>query len=140
MILLLIVLVVSLLSFASYMYCWRDIMTGNPHILSLRQMTTIMDRHVLNLIFGAHEKDYRYWLSPTGLIWFRKQWSGYYYREIAADALCAIGALYFLSKNTPQEVTTAFLLLAITCQGITIYSAVIQVKRWRHQIEEELGG
>ncbi len=135
--LLLLVLLVSALSLASYIYCWRDIMGGRPHIISLRQITCIMDRHLLDVMFGKHEPDYRYALSPSTRRWFVRQWGLYYLREIAADWLCILGAFYFWFMQ-PHPLTLSFILLALCCQGINIVQSVWLVQRWRHQIMEEL--
>ncbi|MCE2926308.1 MAG: hypothetical protein LW823_01490 [Rickettsiales bacterium] len=135
--LLIMILIISAMSLASYVYCWRDIMQGNPHIISLRQITCIMDRNMLDMIFGKHEAGYRYLLSPYSRKWFRTQWGFYYLRETAADWLCIIGALYFWFIPD-HPLTLSFVLLAVCCQGINITQSVLLVRRWRHQILEEL--
>jgi len=135
--LLLVVLLLSALSLASYVYCWRDVMRGHPHIISLRQITCIMDRHLLDIMFGRHEAGYRYTLSPHARRWFARQWGGYWLREVAADAVCIIGALYFWFMDD-RPLMVSFLLLALTCQGINMVQSMWLVRRWRHQIIEEL--
>jgi hypothetical protein len=135
--LLLIILVISAMSLSSYVYCWRDVMGGRPHIISLRQITCIMDRSLLDVMFGKHEAGYRYLLSPSMRHWFRRQWGLYYLREISADWLCIIGALYFWFLPA-HPLTFSFVLLAVCCQGINIAQSVLLVRRWRHQIIEEL--
>lgn len=126
------------LSLLSYLYCWWDIQSGSPHIISLRQITNIMDRHLLDRIFGAHKEGYVYELSPQKLAFIRLVWGGYYYRELAADTICMIGAYYYMTQAAAPAFVLLFIVLATTCQAINFVFSIRLVRRWKHQIREEL--
>src|SRR5437868_5178985 len=86
----------SALSLLSYVYCWQDIRTGRPHIISLRQITTIMDRNRLNQMFGPPEKGYYYMLSPEQLYGLIQSRRWFYVCECAADITCALGVWLYM--------------------------------------------
>lgn len=132
------IFIIAALSFLSYLYCWNDIQGGRPHIISLRQITNIMDRNVLDLLFGPHEPGYYYALSTEKLAIFRRAWGKYFYREITADGLCMLGAYRYMTGAAPGEWMGVFILLAALCQGINVYYSLRLVRQWAHQIREEL--
>ena len=137
--LLLTIFIVAALSLLSYAYCWRDIQGGRPHIISLRQITGIMDRHRLDAIFGAHGRGYCYEFPPALLRAFNRAWRGYCYREIAADGVCMLGAYRYMTGDAAADTVWWFVLLAGACQAINFGYSIHLVRRWSHQIREEIG-
>jgi hypothetical protein len=125
------------LSLVSYSYCWHDIKTGRPHIISLRQITTIMDRHRLNAMFGPPGAGYRYKLSPQMLRTLVKGRIFYFYSETAADCVCLVGSYLYLTKQVQASVGW-FILLAVICQAVNVAHSILLVRKWSHQIKEEL--
>lgn len=132
------IFIAAALSLVSYLYCWWDIRGGHPHIISLRQITNIMDRHILDLLFGNHDRGYYYTLSPEKLVIFRRAWGGYYYREIAADGICMIGVYRYMTGLASPDTVGWFILLATVCQAINFAYSILLIRRWSHQIREEL--
>lgn len=128
----------SALSLISYVYCWNDIKSGRPYILSLRQITTIMDREKLNQMFGPPERGYFYKLDPLALRVLIKDRQGFYYRECAADLVCVYGAWRYMTHEVGDVTTVLFILLASTCQGINLVYGYLLVKKWGSQIREEI--
>lgn len=126
------------LSLLSYLYCWHDIQSGAPHIISLRQVTSIMDRERLNRLFGAPEPGYIYKLNPQRLKSFVRRHRYYIWRECAADLICMVGAWRYLAGDADPQGLPLFLLLATLCQGINILWSLYLVRKWAHQIKEEL--
>ncbi len=133
-----VIFLVSLLSLASNLYCWNDIKSGRPHIISLRQITLIMDRHVLNRIFGEPQPGYRYPLSPSVLTQFIRARRGYVYREMTADLLCMLAAWRYWTGMAPAALEAWFVLIAGLCQGISLVYSLWLVRKWGHQIHEEI--
>jgi hypothetical protein len=129
----------SALSLLSYSYCWHDIKTGHPHIISLRQMTNVMDRNRLNNLFGRHDNRYRYHLSPPMLKSFIKNRQWFYHSEMTADAVCLAGAYLYLNADVSAASVGWFILLAGACQVINFAYSIWLVRKWAHQIREELG-
>lgn len=126
------------LSLISYIYCWNDIRGGRPHIISLRQITAIMDRNQLNRLYGKPEPGYYYVLSPaqrTGLIqscrWF-------YTRECAADITCIIGVWLYMTRAIANNNILLFILLASLCQMINLVYSLCLISKWRDQLREEI--
>ena len=137
-VLLITIFCMSGLSLLSYVYCWQDIRRGHPHILSLRQITNIMDRNRLNLLFGNPEPGYYYDLSPVMLAFITRFCGLYYYCEIAADIVCIFGVYHFMTYGAHSPLAGWFVLLAATCQGINFLYSVWLIRRWGHQIREEM--
>jgi hypothetical protein len=137
-ILLLIIFVFAGLSLVSYLYCWADIKGGNPHILSLRQITNVMDREKLNRMFGDPLPGYFYKLEPAAVtqLMARRQW--YFYRECATDAICVLGAWRYMVIDAHPVALRYFLLLAFACQALNLVYSIILVKKWGYQIREEI--
>lgn len=134
----LVIFFTALLSLASYLYCWNDIRRGRPHIISLRQVTLIMDRNALNRLFGQPQPDYRYALPLETLARLIKAKQGYVYLEMAADALCMLGAWRYLTGAAPEALEEWFILLAALCQGVNIVYSMWLVWKWGDQIREEM--
>jgi hypothetical protein len=128
----------SALSLISYVYCWNDIKSGRPYILSLRQITTVMDREKLNQMFGPPERGYFYKLEPQVLYSLLKEKQGFYYRECAADVLCVFGAWRYMTHDVGVATMALFILLASVCQGVNLVYGYFLVKKWGSQIREEI--
>ena len=126
------------LSLLSYLYCWQDIQRGRPHIISLRQITTIMDRNRLNQMFGSPGPGYYYTLSPPQLLalvrW--KQW--FFYLECTADTACLLGVWLYMTGNGLQNSVGWFIVLAGLCQGINLAYSIWLIRKWSFQIREEI--
>jgi len=126
------------LSLISYVYCWHDIRSGRPHILSLRQITAIMDRNRLNQLFGQPEPGYYYALTPAQLyeIIQRRRW--FYTGECAADITCILGVWLYMMGIIANEKILLFLLLAGLCQVINLAYSIRLISKWRGQLREEI--
>jgi hypothetical protein len=135
---LVLIFIMSALSLISYVYCWNDIKTGRPYILSLRQITSIMDREKLNQLFGPPGRGYFYKLAPHVLYTLLKERQYFYYRECAADVLCVFGAWRYMTHEVGDATTALFILLASACQGINLVYGYFLVKKWGGQIREEI--
>ncbi len=138
--LLLVIFLTASLSLVSYLYCWHDIRGGNPHIISIRQITGIMDRDIINAIFGAPQPGYYYQMKPPLTRELQKLWKWRYYQEVAADSVCILGSYYYLNAGGPDIYAAWFVLLAGLCQAISIWISVHLVRKWWHQIAEEMDG
>ena len=136
---LIIIMVISVLSAASYWFCWQDILRGRPNILSLRQVTLIMDRNKLDAIFGKHQPGYVYALSPQMLAAVIRWRKFFVYSEVAAEMVCFFGAYRYLSGVSSPETLPLFVLLAMICQVIDIWMSFSLIRKYWHQIEEEMG-
>ncbi|MBY0406346.1 MAG: hypothetical protein K2Q01_01540 [Rickettsiales bacterium] len=126
------------LSLASYVYCWQDIKTGRPHIITLRQITAIMDRNQLNALFGMPKPGYFYELSEETVHNLLTRYRGYYVRECAADSVCMLGVWRHMQGAAAPETMALFILLAMTCQGVNIIYSMHLIKKYRHQLREEM--
>ncbi len=137
-VLLIVIFITAGLSLVSYIYCWQDIKTGRPHIITLRQITSIMDRNRLTALYGAPEPGYYYTLAPAQVSALLKRYRAYYFTECTADAVCMLGVWRYM--QIPGEVPgqTLFLALAILCQGINIIYSLWLVRKWRDQLREEM--
>lgn len=131
-------LLLSALSLVSYLYCWADILGGRPHIISLRQITGIMDRHKLTDLLGAPEPGYYFALSPQQLGWLKRRFSLNFYREAATDLVCTLGAYRYLNGTADPALAGWFITLAGLCQGINFGYSLWLVRRYAHQIGEEM--
>lgn len=137
-ILLLSIFMLASVSLMSYLYCWTDIRGGKPHILSLRQVTCIMDRAQINQRFGMPDKGYRYKLTPLQLKAFMGRYQYSFYRECATDLVCALGAWRFLTRDASSQLLWGFIVLGLICQGAYLAYSVTLVRKWGHQIREEI--
>jgi hypothetical protein len=133
------VFLIALVSLGSTVYCWNDIQRGHPRILSLRQITLIMDREALNRLFGKPDANFRYTLSPEMLAALLRSRSWYVYSEMAADMLCLYGASRYLNGVAPPSLAATFVLLAVLCQAVNIVYSLWLVHKWGWQIREEMG-
>lgn len=131
------IFIVSALSLISYVYCWQDIHNGRPHITSLRQLTHIMDRNLLNQLFGEPKPGYVYELPPPVLRALVQWKRPFFIQEVLADGLCAYGAYRYMTVDTHPDFVLWFVLLAGVCQGIDLLHSFWLVRRWWHQISEE---
>jgi hypothetical protein len=136
--LLVIIFVAAALSLMSYLYCWQDIKTGRPHIITLRQITSIMDRHRLNAIFGNPEPGYFYTIPPETLAYLIRRYRGFYMRECIADAVCMLGSWRYMLHYADPAGLPLFLCLALACQGINILYSLWLIRKWRDQLREEM--
>lgn len=136
--LLLAILLASSLSMMSYMYCWRDIRRGRPHIISLRQITNIMDRERLNALFGAPMPGYFYPLTKPAKAALVRTYQLHYYIECATDGVCVLGAWRYLVVHAGAAVVWRFIVLAAICQAINVVYSTCMVRKWAHQIKEEI--
>jgi hypothetical protein len=100
------------LSLVSYVYCWQDIRTGRPHILALRQITSIMDRHRLTALFGQPEPGYYYKLTPEQVKALIRRHLNFYIGECAAELVCMLGVWRYMSGSASPDGLPAFILLA----------------------------
>ena len=132
------IFLVSLLSLASYLYCVNDIRGGRPHIVSLRQVTLIMDRKRLSRLFGEPDAGFRYTLAPDTLAAFIKARQGYVYVEMAADLMCMLGAWRYMTGMAPAALEYWFVPLAALCQGVNLAYSMWLVWKWGSQIREEM--
>ncbi len=126
------------LSLVSYVYCWADIKSGRPHILSLRQITNIMDRNRLNELFGKPEPGFFYKLSPEMLAKLIRMRQPFFLRECATDIVCIYGAWRFMTSEAPLLLLWLFVVLAMLCQAVNLLYSLILVKKWGGQIREEI--
>ena len=132
------IFIASALSLVSYVYCWNDIKSGRPHIITLRQITSIMDRNRLNAIYGAPEPGYYYRLSPETVAIICARYRGFYLRECAADLVCMLGVWRAMQGAAHPSGQTLFIALAFTCQAINILYSLWLVRKWRDQLREEM--
>ena len=125
------------LSLLSYVYCWQEVRAGHPHILALRQITAIMDRHQLNRLYGQHDAHYVYHLSPHIITALTRQHRGFFLRECAAEIVCMFGVWRYMTGHAHINYVGWFILLAMLCQGINVLYSMWLVKKWRTQLQEE---
>ncbi len=128
----------ALFSLISYVYCWHDIRTGRPHIISLRQITSIMDRNRLNDLFGRHVTGYYYELTQTQLTHLIQIRRWFYISECSADALCIVAAWFALTGVTNPENTPLIVVLTGLCQGINLVYSFWLISKWHPQLREEI--
>src|SRR5689334_16790296 len=95
--LLLSIFVTASLSLVSYIYCWQDIRHGHPHIISLRQITSVMDRERLTRMFGQPQPGYYYKLTPEQVHNVMKRRGWFFYSECTADIMCLLGAWMYMT-------------------------------------------
>ncbi len=133
------VFLIAALSLASTVYCWCDIQGGRPRSITLRQITLIMDREILNRIFGKPDARYRYTLTPPMQAALLRARAWYAYSEMAADLLCMYGAARFINGEAPPALAGSFLLLAGLCQAVNIVHSLWLVRKWGWQIRDETG-
>ena len=136
--LLVVIFISAAVSLLSYVYCWQDIRSGRPHIISLRQITNIMDRLRLNQWFGTPEPGYFYVLPPEVVRWIMRWRAVFFYRECLADIVCLIGAWWFSVSATETFSVYAFIVMAGVCQGINLLYSYKLLQKWGHQIREEI--
>lgn len=136
--LLIVIFITAALSLLSYVYCWNDIKGGRPHIISLRQITNVMDRDEINRMFGEPEPGYFYPLAPSQITKLLAARRWYYWCECAADSACLLGAWYFYMSGQDGTDVWIFLGLASLCQGINLAWSAWLIRKWRHQIREEI--
>lgn len=132
------VFLIATLSLASYLYCWNDIRRGHPHILSLRQITLVMDREALNRMFGAPDARYRYALAPEALAGVIRARRFYAYSEMAIDAVCALAMWSVVTHRALPVFEDWLVLLAGLAQGINLAYSLWLVRKWGWQIREEM--
>ena len=126
------------LSLVSYIYCWHDIRNGRPHILSLRQITSIMDRNRLNQLFGKPEPGYYYLLTPDQLYGITQQCRWFYTCECAADITCIAGVWLYMTGTIGNANILLFTLLAGLCQMINLAYSIRLIRKWHGQLREEI--
>ena len=136
--LLVLIFISSMLSLMSYVHCWRDVKSGRAHVISLRQISSVMDRTVFNGWFGAPQPGYFYVLTPEQVKWFLRRYAWPVYGECAADAACLFGAWWFASGWGKEEVLLVFVLLAGLCQAMSLGYYFWLMRQWRDQIHEEI--
>ena len=129
---------ISAISLCSWWYCWQDVRGGRPNILSLRQVTLIMDRNLLDTLYGKHGQGYIYTLNKPALAQITRDRRLFVYKEMLADMLCFAGAYRYFIGSAMPDYFPIFLLLATTYQGLSIWYSISLVRRWWHQIEEEM--
>jgi hypothetical protein len=134
------IVLISILTAGSYWFCWQDILRGRPNVLSMRQITLIMDRNKLDAIFGRHQPDYHYALAPEVLAALVRSRKFFVYSEIAAEAVCFIGAYRYLTGVASPETLWLFVVLAVMCEGIDVWMSLSLIRKYWYQIEEEMGG
>jgi len=132
------IFIASALSLVSYVYCWNDIKSGRPHIITLRQITSIMDRNRLNALYGSPEPGYYYRLPPETLAAMLARYRWFYIRECAADLVCMLGVWRYMQGASHPNGQTIFIALALTCQAVNILYSLWLVRKWRDQLREEM--
>lgn len=132
------VFLIATLSLASYLYCWNDVRRGRPHILSLRQVTLIMDREALNRLFGAPGPGYRYVLSAENVAAIARSRRVYVYSEIALDAICMLAAWSVVTHQALPALEDWLVLLAGLAQAINLAYSMWLIRKWGWQIREEI--
>ena len=136
--LLVLIFISGALSLLSYIFCWQDIAAGRPHIISLRQITSIMDRKRLNAHFGAPKRGFYYQLTPVqveGILWRQR---GYMIAECSLDGLCVLGSWWFASGLGSQELELPFIGAAGLSQLLNVLYSFFLLRKWQHQMQEEL--
>jgi len=136
--LLLLIFIIAALSCVSYLYCWHDIKSGRPHIITLRQITGIMDRNRLNSIYGPPQTGYYYPLAADTIRILLNHYRTFYICECAADAVCMLGVWRYMQQLAHPAGLALFIILALTCQGVNIIYSLWLVHKWRDQLREEL--
>jgi len=136
--LLIVIFISAALSLLSYIHCWQDICRGRPHIISLRQITSVMDREWLNRRFGAHEPGYYYKLSPAQIQDIVRKHGWFFYCECAMDTVCLFGAWWFSIGLGSGDMALLFILLAGAGQGLNVAYSFWLMRKWKHQIREEI--
>lgn len=132
------VFVVAALSLLSYVYCWQDIKGGRPHIISLRQILVIMDRHRIDALLGGHGPGYYYRLTPAQVAALLSGRRWFYRRECAADLTCLLGSWLYMTGVGDARAASWFVLLAGLCQGINLAYSLWLIGKWRDQLKEEI--
>lgn len=130
----------ALLSLASWWFCWRNVMGGRPHILSMRQITLIMDRERLDTLYGKHKPGYVYELNEAALGQIKRQHRGNMIKEMAADLLCLVGSYNYLMSDEPAGSMLTFAMFAGIYQMLTLWYSFKLVNPYWEQINEEMGG
>lgn len=136
--LLILIFISAGLSLLSYTYCWQEIRGARPHILALRQITSIMDRHELNQLFGRPEPGFFYPLSPEQVRGLTRHYRWFYLRECTAEAICMLGVWRYMTGAAIPEGESLFIGLALTCQGVNFLYSLWLIRKWRDQLQEEL--
>ena len=136
--LLIVIFICAALSLLSYIHCWQDIRGGRPHIISLRQITSVMDRERINQWFGAPARGYYYKLSPEQLQSILRRRGWFFYTECAVDIVCLFGTWWFATGMGSAEMVWPFILLAGICQGVNLVYSFWLMRKWQHQIHEEM--
>jgi len=136
--LLILIFIAAAMSLVSYVYCWQDIKGGRPHIVSLRQITGIMDRNRLNRRFGIPETGYYYPLSPEQMQDLLRSRAWFFYGECTADAVCLLGVWLYMNGQGDSDFLWWFIALAGICQIINVGFSLWLVHKWREQIREEI--
>lgn len=131
---------ISVLSLGSWLYCWNDVQKGRPNILSLRQITLIMDRHRLDALYGKHGSGYIYELSKESLQQINRDRRMFVYSEMLADGCCFFGVYRYFTGTMDTSLLPLFMTLAIAYQSLSLWYSMTLVKRWWHQIAEEMSG
>lgn len=132
------IFVAASLSLVSYVYCWNDIRSGHPHIISLRQITSIMDRHQLNQRFGMHEAGYYYTLTPEQVFALVRRYRLFYMLECIADAVCIFGVWMATTGQMKEDNIPLFISLSGLCQAINLVYSVWVIRKWHLQLQEEI--
>lgn len=125
------------MSLISYIYCWQEVRSGTPHILALRQITSIMDRHVLNERYGKHDLGYNYTLSPEEIKKMLAEHRSFFFRECAVEIICMLGVWRYMTGVAPQRYVWLFILLALAVQAVNLVYSMWLIRRWREQLLEE---
>ena len=136
--LLTIIFIVSALSLLSYIYCWNEIKSGRPHIIAVRQVTSIMDRNRLNEWLGAPLPGFYYALTPQQVQEICRRRAAFVYGECAADIACLFGAWWFSNSTASEAWIYGFIALAGLCQAINLGYSFWLMQKWQHQIREEI--
>jgi hypothetical protein len=136
--LLILIFISAALSLFSYWYCWRDMAAGRPHIISLRQITGVMDRTRLDAYFGKHQSGYHYALSPQQVAGIVSRRRSFLFGECMLEGLCIFGAWWFATIAQGSSLVVPFMMLAGMCQAINLLYSFVLMRKWQHQIYEEL--
>jgi hypothetical protein len=134
-----IIALLAALSLVANIHAWRDIQAGNPYILSLRQVTRIMDRARLQALFGQCDARYLFTLSAHQRKVVVRLWGLPMALDMAGDVACMAGVYYYGVIQPPGEAHWFFISFALWYQSLGFWDSWRQVKAWRHQIDEELG-
>jgi hypothetical protein len=125
------------MSLISYIYCWQEVRSGTPHILALRQITSIMDRNSLNQRYGKPDLGYNYTLTEEQVDELLATYRSFFLRECATEITCMFGVWRYMTGAAPSQYVWLFIALAVAVQGVNLAYSMWLIRKWRDQLQEE---